>query len=92
MTQTTLDFSSTFQRHHTRAIIMPSSSFPLSLTLHRHHHYPLNSLFIINNIIIHQTLIHNKDPFSHTKQGHQQAQEEGDKVKNQCLLMVMTYE
>ncbi|KAL2340860.1 hypothetical protein Fmac_008800 [Flemingia macrophylla] len=101
MTRTTLDFTSTFQRHLTTAIIMPSS-FPLSLTLHHHHHhYPLNSPFIIKNTItiIHQPLIaladyrqrihhHNQEPFSHTKQGHEQAQDEADKVKNQCLLMV----
>uniref|UniRef100_A0A0R0JJ17 Uncharacterized protein n=2 Tax=Glycine subgen. Soja TaxID=1462606 RepID=A0A0R0JJ17_SOYBN len=65
MTQTTLDFSPTFQLHHTTAtlIIMPYSSMPLSLTLHHHHYYyPLiatnSNSFIINIIIIiHHPLI-----------------------------------
>ena len=109
MTQTTLDFSPTFQLHHTTAtlIIMPYSSMPLSLTLHHHHYYyPLiatnSNSFIINIIIIiHHPLIalddvhhlhqHNKELSSHTKQGHKQAQEEvDDKVKRQCLLMLLS--
>lgn len=108
MTQTTLDFSPTFQRHHTTAtliIIMPSSSMPLSLTLHHHHHhyYTLKATtsnpFIINIIIRHPLIAldvhhlhqHNKELSSHTKQGHKQAQEEvDDKVKRQCLLMLLS--
>ncbi|ESW27383.1 hypothetical protein PHAVU_003G197100 [Phaseolus vulgaris] len=62
MARTTLDFSSTFQRPHPTAIIMPSPSFPLSLTVHNHHHYPLKAptpSFIRNIIIIiiHQHLL-----------------------------------
>ncbi|RDX96837.1 hypothetical protein CR513_20462, partial [Mucuna pruriens] len=64
MARTTLDFSSTFQRPHPTAIIMPSPSMPFSLTVHNHHHYPLKAptpaSFIRNIIII---IIH--QPFAH---------------------------
>ncbi|WVZ19681.1 hypothetical protein V8G54_007003 [Vigna mungo] len=58
MTQTTLDFSPTFLRHHTTPTIIMLFSFPLSLTLlhHHHHHYLLKATttysFFTNIIII----------------------------------------
>lgn len=100
MTQTTLDFSPTFQRHHTTPIIIM-----LSLTFlhhHHHHHYLLKATitsFITNIIIIiHHLLLvfhhhllhhHNQEPSLHTKQGHKQTQEQVDKVKKQCLLIML---
>ncbi|KAG5039525.1 hypothetical protein JHK82_011683 [Glycine max] len=58
MARTTLDFSSTFQRPHPTAIIMPSPSLPFSLIVHNHHHhYPLKAptpYSFITNIIIPQ--------------------------------------
>ena len=84
MARTTLDFSSTFQRPHPTAIIMPSSSFPFSLTIHNHHHYPLKAptpSFIRNIIItIHQPFAHDHlhHHKHHSPQGQEQAQEEAE--------------
>lgn len=75
MARNTLDFSSTFQREHPTAIIMPSSPFPL--TLH-HHHYPLttpSSSFII----IHQT----PDDLHHHQQQSRKPEETAGKEEEE---------
>ncbi|TKY55162.1 hypothetical protein E2542_SST19576 [Spatholobus suberectus] len=88
MARTTLDFSSTFQRPHPTAIIMPSPSLPFSLTVHNHHHYPLKAptpySFIRNIIIIiiHQPFASDADHHLHHHKHHsKQAQEEDDEHK-----------
>ncbi|KHN18489.1 hypothetical protein glysoja_006902 [Glycine soja] len=96
MTRTTLDFSSTFQRPHPTAIIMPSPSLPFSLIVHNHHHhYPLKApipySFIRNIIIIiHQPFAphaaaSDDDHHLHHHKHHTtaQAQEEDDEEHSQ---------
>jgi len=73
MARTSLDFSSTFQLrpHPTTIIIIPSPSFPFSLTNIPNHHYTPTPSFITNiiiNIIFHHTFANDDDdPLHHHK-------------------------
>ncbi|KAG6635285.1 hypothetical protein CIPAW_11G031600 [Carya illinoinensis] len=75
-----LDFSSSFQRHHPTAIIMPSSS-PFPLTLHRHHypHTTPTPCFII----IHQPPhdLHHRQ--QHSQKPKETAQEEEEQEEEE---------
>jgi len=83
MARTSLDFSSAFQlRPHPKTIIIiPSPSFPFSLTNIPNHHYTPTSSFITNIIIIiifHQTFANDDDPLHHHKYFHSKEAEEED--------------
>ncbi|OIW00345.1 hypothetical protein TanjilG_27596 [Lupinus angustifolius] len=98
MARTTLDFSSTFQRHDPTAIIIPS---PFSFTLlHKHHHYPFNApttsyYSFITNIIIHQLFSHNhlhlhhKNHFSHRTQAQEEDEDNKDKEGKDAGFLVL---
>jgi hypothetical protein len=80
MARNTLDFSSTFQRHHPTAIIMPSS-LPFSLTPH-HHHYPLttpNPSFIIIQQPLHRLHLHQQ----HSQKPKETVQEEEEEEEEE---------